>query len=78
LDFGKLDELVFGDWPKGRASFLERYEDVVRAPDDAASRTYLAHGYSDLLMYVYFSRWTPEWVPVYSRRLDSWVAKPDS
>lgn len=76
LDFGKLDELVFDGWPKGRASFVERYEDLLAAPDDAALRIHLGHGYSDLLMYVYFARWTPKWVPAYSQRLDSWTTQP--
>ncbi|MHB8246473.1 MAG: phosphotransferase family protein [Acidimicrobiales bacterium] len=75
-DFGKLDELVFHGWPSGRASFVERYEDLLSAPDDATLRTHLTHGYSDLSMYVYFARWTPKWVPVYSERLDSWMKQP--
>lgn len=77
LDFGKLDELVFDAWPKGRAAFVERYEDFLGVPDDTALRIHLAHGYSDLLMYVYFARWTPKWMPGYSKRLDSWMRLPN-
>ncbi|MCM0677653.1 aminoglycoside phosphotransferase family protein [Micromonospora phytophila] len=73
LDFGKLDEHVFTDFPEGRAVFLDAYDEVCALPDDWESRVRLGHALHALSMSVYFLRWTPRWAPQYVRELEEWV-----
>ncbi|WBB65743.1 aminoglycoside phosphotransferase family protein [Micromonospora sp. WMMD812] len=74
LDFGKLDEHVFGDFPEGRAAFLDAYHQVCALPDDWEDRVRLGHAVHSLSMSVYFLRWTPKWAPQYVRELEEWLA----
>lgn len=53
------------------AVVLGRY--TVSGTAHAEVRAYLSHGFSDLLIYVYFTRWTPKSAPIYSQRLDAWM-----
>jgi aminoglycoside phosphotransferase (APT) family kinase protein len=74
LDFGKLDEHVFNEFPEGRAVFLDAYDEVCALPDDWESRVRLGHAIHALSMSVYFLRWTPKWAPQYVRELEEWLA----
>jgi aminoglycoside phosphotransferase (APT) family kinase protein len=74
LDFGKLDEHVFGGFPEGRAAFLAAYDEVCPLPADWESRVRLGHAVHALSMAVYFLRWTPKWAPQYVRELEEWLA----
>jgi aminoglycoside phosphotransferase (APT) family kinase protein len=74
LDFGKLDEHIFNEFPEGRAVFLDSYNGVCALPDDWESRIRLAHAIHALSMSVYFLRWTPKWAPQYVRELEEWLA----
>ncbi|MEH0937320.1 phosphotransferase family protein [Micromonospora psammae] len=73
LDFGKLDEHIFDEFPEGRAVFLKAYHEVCPLPDDWESRVRLGHAVHALSMSVYFLRWTPKWAPRYVRELDEWL-----
>jgi aminoglycoside phosphotransferase (APT) family kinase protein len=74
LDFGKLDEHIFNDFPEGRAVFLDAYDEVCALPDDWEARVRLGHAIHALSMSVYFLRWTPKWAPQYVRELEEWLA----
>lgn len=74
LDFGKLDEHIFTDFPEGRAAFLDAYDEACPLPDDWESRVWLGRGIHSLTMCVYFLRWAPEWGPKYARELEEWLA----
>jgi aminoglycoside phosphotransferase (APT) family kinase protein len=74
LDFGKLDEHVFDDFPDGRTAFLAAYDEVCPLPADWESRVRLGHAVHALSMSVYFLRWTPKWAPQYVRELEEWLA----
>jgi aminoglycoside phosphotransferase (APT) family kinase protein len=70
LDFGKLDEHIFAEFPDGRAAFLDAYGSVCPLPEDWESRIRLGRAVHALSMSVYFLRWTPKWVPQYVRELE--------
>jgi aminoglycoside phosphotransferase (APT) family kinase protein len=74
LDFGKLDEHVFDDFPDGRTAFLAAYDEVCPLPAGWESRVRLGHAIHALSMSVYFLRWTPKWAPQYVRELEEWLA----
>ena len=74
LDFGKLDEHIFGEFPAGRPAFLDTYEDECALPAGWEARVRLGHAIHSLSMGVYFLRWTPQWAPQYVRELDEWLA----
>lgn len=74
LDFGKLDEHIFDEFPEGRATFLDAYDDVCALPADWESQVRLGKAVHALSMGVYFLRWTPKWAPQYVRELDEWLA----
>lgn len=74
LDFGKLDEHIFNEFPEGRAVFLDAYDEVCALPGDWESRVRLGHAIHALSMSVYFLRWTPKWAPQYVRELEEWLA----
>ena len=74
LDFGKLDEHIFTEFPDGRAAFLSSYGEECALPPDWESRVRLAHAVHALSMCVYFLRWTPKWAPQYMGELEDWLA----
>jgi aminoglycoside phosphotransferase (APT) family kinase protein len=74
LDFGKLDEHIFDEFPEGRSAFLDAYDAVCPLPDGWESRVRLGHAIHALSMGVYFLRWTPKWAPQYVRELEAWLA----
>jgi aminoglycoside phosphotransferase (APT) family kinase protein len=74
LDFGKLDEHIFDEFPDGRTAFLAAYDEVCPLPADWESRVRLGHAIHALSMSVYFLRWTPKWAPQYVRELEEWLA----
>jgi aminoglycoside phosphotransferase (APT) family kinase protein len=74
LDFGKLDEHIFNEFPEGRAVFLNTYNDLCALPDDWESRVRLGHAVHALSASVYFLRWTPKWAPQYVHELEEWLA----
>jgi aminoglycoside phosphotransferase (APT) family kinase protein len=74
LDFGKLDEHIFNEFPDGRTVFLEAYDELCALPDDWESRVRLGHAIHALSMSAYFLRWTPKWAPQYVGELDEWLA----
>jgi len=74
LDFGKLDEHIFDEFPEGRAVFLDAYDEVCALTADWESRVRLGHAIHALSMSVYFLRWTPKWAPQYIRELEEWMA----
>jgi aminoglycoside phosphotransferase (APT) family kinase protein len=74
LDFGKLDEHIFNEFPEGRAVFIDAYNDVCALPEDWESRVRLGHAIHALSMSVYFLRWTPKWAPQYVGELEDWLA----
>jgi len=76
LDFGKLDEHIFTEFPEGRAVFLETYDSVCALPDDWEFRVRLGHAIHALSMAVYFLRWTPKWAPQYVQQLEEWLIAP--
>jgi aminoglycoside phosphotransferase (APT) family kinase protein len=73
LDFGKLDEHIFDEFPEGRAEFLDAYDQMCALPVNWDSRVQLAHVIHALSMSVYFLRWTPKWAPQYVRELEDWL-----
>lgn len=73
LDFGKLDEHIFAEFPAGRTVFLEAYDSVWALPDGWEARVRLAHAVHALSMGVYFLRWTPKWAPQYIGELEEWL-----
>jgi aminoglycoside phosphotransferase (APT) family kinase protein len=75
LDFGKLDEHIFDDFPEGRAVFLDSYDKVCSLPDDWESRVRLGRAIHALSMSVYFLRWTPKWAPQYVDELEAWLRR---
>jgi aminoglycoside phosphotransferase (APT) family kinase protein len=76
LDFAKLDEHVFDEFPEGRAVFLETYAEQCPLPTGWDAQARLGRAIHAMSMSVYFSRWTPEWVPQYVRELEDWLAAP--
>jgi aminoglycoside phosphotransferase (APT) family kinase protein len=74
LDFGKLDEHIFKEFPEGRAVFLNSYRELSPLPDDWEERVRLAHAIHALSMSVYFLRWTPKFAPEYVGDLEEWLA----
>ncbi|MHA6622887.1 phosphotransferase family protein [Pseudonocardia sp. DLS-67] len=74
LDFGKLDEHIFGEFPEGRAAFLAAYDEVCALPAGWESRVRLGRAVHALSMGVYFLRWTPKWAPQYVRELEDWLS----
>jgi aminoglycoside phosphotransferase (APT) family kinase protein len=74
LDFGKLDEHIFHDFPDGRPVFLDAYDEECALPSDWESRVRLGHAIHALSMGVYFLRWTPKWAPQYVGELEEWLA----
>lgn len=74
LDFGKLDEHIFDEFPEGRPAFLAAYDAVCPLPDGWESRVRLGHAIHAMSMGVYFLRWTPKWAPQYVRELEAWLA----
>jgi aminoglycoside phosphotransferase (APT) family kinase protein len=74
LDFGKLDEHVFNDFPRGRTLFLDAYDQVCPLPGDWESRVQLGRAIHALSMTLYFLRWTPKWAPQYVLELEQWLA----
>jgi Ser/Thr protein kinase RdoA (MazF antagonist) len=74
LDFGKLDEHIFDEFPEGRAAFLDAYDEVCALPADWESQVRLGRAIHALSMSVYFLRWTPKWAPQYVRELEEWLA----
>jgi Ser/Thr protein kinase RdoA (MazF antagonist) len=74
LDFGKLDEHIFDEFPEGRAAFLDAYDEVCALPADWESQVRLGRAIHALSMSVYFLRWTPKWAPQYVRELEQWLA----
>jgi aminoglycoside phosphotransferase (APT) family kinase protein len=73
LDFGKLDEHIFDEFPDGRAAFLDSYDKQCALPPDWEFRVRLAHAIHALSMCVYFLRWTPKWAPQYADQLEDWL-----
>ncbi len=76
LDFGKLDEHIFDEFPEGRKAFLDAYDEVCALPADWESQVRLGRAVHALSMSVYFLRWTPKWAPQYVRELEEWLAAP--
>ena len=74
LDFGKLDEHIFDEFPEGRAVFLQAYDEVCPLPVGWESRVRLGHAIHALSMSVYFLKWTPKWAPQYVREIEEWLA----
>ncbi|MFG2109761.1 phosphotransferase family protein [Micromonospora chersina] len=74
LDFGKLDEHIFNDFPQGRPVFLDAYDDVCPLPEDWESRVALGNAIHSMSMAIYFLRWTPKWAPQYMRELEEWMS----
>jgi aminoglycoside phosphotransferase (APT) family kinase protein len=74
LDFGKLEEHIFDEFPEGRTAFLDAYDEVCALPVDWESRVRLGRAIHALSMAVYFLRWTPKWAPQYVRELEEWLA----
>lgn len=75
LDFGKLDEHIFDEFPEGRAVFLDAYDEVCPLPPEWESRVRLGRAVHALSMSVYFLRWTPKWAPQYVRVMEQWLAR---
>jgi Ser/Thr protein kinase RdoA (MazF antagonist) len=73
LDFGKLDEHIFNEFPEGRAAFLAAYDNMIPLPTDWESQIQLGRAVHALGMSVYFLKWTPKWAPQYIRELDEWL-----
>ncbi len=73
LDFGKLDEHIFDDFPEGRAVFLAAYDKVCALPEGWEARVRLGRAIHSLSMSIYFLRWTPKWAPQYVGELEEWL-----
>jgi aminoglycoside phosphotransferase (APT) family kinase protein len=73
-EFGKIRELLFDHHPETERPFLDAYED--RHPIDDAGRHRLdVHiGLYNVVMCGYFSKWTPDLVPVYVERIKGWLS----
>lgn len=74
-EFGKISELLFGWYPETEEPFRSGYQELHELDDAAHHRIDVHCGLYNVLMCAYFSEWTPNLVPEYIDRINSWLSR---